>query len=222
MNKLEDYKIRINELLALADQTLASQHTSQYGGVYVDGMVFAQFRSAVLSFIKNVFGDEHPYYKDFDRGCKDINSYECEKGKGILQAIKKEIDGGWLFTLKNLVTAEVFSDFLEMAKYLLEQNYKDPAAVMIGSVLEEHLRQLCLINAIQVDALKNEKMVFKKADQLNSDLATQNIYNKLDQKNVTAWLDLRNKAAHGKYNEYLQTQVELMYSGVLDFITRST
>ena len=162
------------------------------------------------------------YYRDFNNRCKDINSYESEKGKGILKAIKQEIDGGWLFTLKNLVTAEVFSDFLEMAKYLLEQNYKDPAAVMIGSVLEEHLRQLCLINAIQVDTLKNEKMVFKKADQLNSDLATQNIYNKLDQKNVTAWLDLRNKAAHGKYDEYLQTQVELMYSGVLDFITRST
>ncbi len=222
MNKLEDYKIRINELLALADQTLASQRESQYGGVYVDGIIFAQFRSGVLSFIKKVFGEEHPYYRDFNNRCKDINSYESEKGKGILKAIKQEIDGGWLFTLKNLVTAEVFSDFLEMAKYLLEQNYKDPAAVMIGSVLEEHLRQLCLINAIQVDTLKNEKMVFKKADQLNSDLATQNIYNKLDQKNVTAWLDLRNKAAHGKYDEYLQTQVELMYSGVLDFITRST
>jgi hypothetical protein len=46
------------------------------------------------------------------------------------------------------VAAEVFTDFIEMAEHLLEQGYKDPAAVVAGSVLEEHLRQLCHKNAI--------------------------------------------------------------------------
>ena len=45
--------------------------------------------------------------------------------------------------MKKLVSAEIFSDFLEMAAHVLEQDYKDPAAVMIGTVLEENLRQLC-------------------------------------------------------------------------------
>ena len=35
------------------------------------------------------------------------------------------------------------NDFLDMAYHLLENDYKDASAVMIGSVLEEHLRQLC-------------------------------------------------------------------------------
>ena len=42
----------------------------------------------------------------------------------------------------------------------------------------------------------------KKAERMNTDLASQNIYGKGDQKSVTAWLDVRNDAAHGKYNNY--------------------
>jgi len=104
-------------------------------------------------------------------------------GRGILKAVKQEIDGGWIFTVKGIVSSEIFSDFLEMAEHLLNEGYKDAAAVMIGSVLEEHLRQLCNTNSIEVAILKGGKLIPKKADLLNSDLASKNIYNLLDQKN---------------------------------------
>jgi len=55
---------------------------------------------------------------------------------------------------------------------------------------------------------------------MNADLTKADVYNKLDEKNVTAWLHLRNKAAHGKYDEYTKEQVNLQYSAVSDFITR--
>ena len=38
---------------------------------------------------------------------------------------------------------------------------------------------------------------------------------------VTAWLDLRNKAAHGNYSEYNDNQVKQMIMGVRDFIIRN-
>lgn len=123
-------------------------------------------------------------------------------------------------TTKGLVTAEVFADFLEMAERLLDQTYKDPAAVMVGSVLEEHLRHLCGVASIPVEDLSLGKVVARKADSLNADLAKAARYSKLDQKMVTAWLDLRNKAAHGKYSEYTKEQVVLMLAGVRDFISR--
>ncbi|AIY39887.1 hypothetical protein LT85_0727 [Collimonas arenae] len=44
----------------------------------------------------------------------------------------------------------------------------------------------------------------------------------LDQKSVTAWLDLRNKAAHGKYSEYTKEQVEVMCQGVVNFMARNS
>jgi hypothetical protein len=37
---------------------------------------------------------------------------------------------------------------------------------------------------------------------------------------VTAWLDLRNKAAHGQYADYTKEQVALTLQGVRDFISR--
>ena len=108
-----------------------------------------------------------------------------------------------------------------MADHLLQQGYKDPAAVIIGSVLEEHLRQLCNANSISTE-FKNNKgiLIPKKADRLNSDLVKENVYSKLDQKAVTMWLDLRNKAAHGKYDEYTSEQVTNMYSGITEFMAR--
>lgn len=37
---------------------------------------------------------------------------------------------------------------------------------------------------------------------------------------LTMWLDLRNKAAHGKYDEYKSEQVANMYSGITEFMAR--
>jgi hypothetical protein len=45
------------------------------------------------------------------------------------------------------------------------------------------------------------------------------VYGKLDQKNVTAWLDLRNKAARSHYSEHTHEQVALLLGGVRDFFS---
>lgn len=135
---------------------------------------------------------------------------------GALKALRTDYAAGYLQSVTELIHADIFADFLDMADYLLNQDYKDPAAVMVGSVLEEHLRKLCQKYGLPTD--QNQKP--KKADALNSDLVASNAYSRLDQKSVTAWLDLRNKAAHGKYGEYSKEQVKLMLQGVQDFISR--
>ena len=48
---------------------------------------------------------------------------------------------------------------------------------------------------------------------MNNDLACGNIYTKLDQKSVTAWLELRNRAAHGRYGDFSGDQVRLVLQG---------
>ncbi len=140
-----------------------------------------------------------------------------EPARGMLLALRSDYECGYLQSVVELVHADVFADFLEMAAYLLEQNYKDPSAVIVGSVLEEHLRKLC--NKQGIAATKPDGTP-KKADTLNSELTAAGAYSKLDQKNVTAWLDLRNKAAHGHYTEYTQEQVALTLQGVRDFAAR--
>lgn len=218
--RIEQIKDRINELITLADQVISTNRNSEYGGSYVNTELFQEFRASGLSFFRNTFGEQHPFYKEFDKKVSDTYTHHSQEGRGILKAAKQEIDGGWIFTVKGIVSAEIFSDFLEMAEHLLDEGYKDPSAVMIGSVLEEHLRQLCVKNSIKIERIKDGKPLPKKADLLNSELASAEVYNKLDQKSITSWLDLRNKAAHGKYDEYTKEQVEFMYQGVSNFMMR--
>lgn len=188
------------------------------GSDYVNLGLLTGFRTASLSFIKNLYGQNHPYYLNFDERVKRAAYYDTENGINILVSIKNEIENDWLISLKQIVSAEIFSDFLDMSKYLLDNKYKDASAVMIGSVLEEHLRFLCNNNSVDITVTKVADIIPKKADTLNADLVKAGVYGVLEQKNVTAWLDLRNRAAHGKYSEYSQEQVELMYQGVLNFI----
>ena len=135
---------------------------------------------------------------------------------GSLRALRRDYADGYLSTVQGLIRAELFADFIEMAEHLLAQGYKDPAAVLVGGVLEEHLRALCTVRSIQVSTSGRPK----KAAAMNTELAATSAYNKLDQKNVTAWLHLRNKAAHGKYEEYTLQQVVTMLSGVREFSAR--
>lgn len=228
--KLEDSKKRIDQLIILADAVSATERHRPAqrsgsvvlsGGVWVDGEQFQEFRSASLSFIDRVFDSENVFYKEFDAKVTRAEPSDVRKGRGILRAIKQEIDGGWLATVRGLVSAEIFTDFLEMAGHLLQEGFKDPAAVIIGGVLEEHLRQLCTKNGMDPTYQKDGKDLPKTADRMNNELAGAGAYNKLYQKNVTGWLDLRNKAAHGQYKEYDVRQVELMEAGVADFMAKT-
>jgi hypothetical protein len=139
---------------------------------------------------------------------------------GALKALQRAIVAGYLVSVQELIQATVFADFLEMAEHLLGEGYKDPAAVLIGGVLEEHIRGLCIKSSIPIEIADARGMRPKKADAMNADLAAANAYNKLDQKSITSWLDLRNKAAHGHYTEYTKPQVELLLQAVRDFLTR--
>jgi hypothetical protein len=141
---------------------------------------------------------------------------------GVLKALRIAIESGYLITVQELARADVFNDFLDMADYLLSEGYKDAAAVLIGGILEEHLRKLCVKNSLDTRFTDQiGKMRPKKAETMNAELAGQGVYSKGDQKSVTAWYDLRSLAAHGKYNDYDQPRVEFMLQGVRDFITRN-
>lgn len=136
---------------------------------------------------------------------------------GVAEGLLEDARSGLLASLQELIHADIFASFLEMAEHLLDSGYKDAAAVIAGSSLEEHLRLLA--GKYGVDPLDASGRP-KKADLINSELAKADAYGKLDQKNVTAWLDLRNKAAHGHYSEYEGPQVALLIASIRDFLTR--
>ena len=81
------------------------------------------------------------------------------------------------------------------------------------------MRELCIANDVSLEILNNkEKLIAKKADVMNADLAKLNVYSGLYQKQIIAWLGIRNSAAHGKYDEYSVEEVKLMLQGIRQFI----
>lgn len=156
---------RIEHLLELAQKSLATRYTTEdsfFVHHWIKSESFNEFQAASLSFIMNLYGENHPYYIKFRESVKETKPHSVEAGRGIVNSIKTEVEKGWLITIKGLVSAEIFSDFLETGEYLLEQGYKDAAAVIIGSTLEENLRQLCRKHEIPVELEKDGKLFPKK------------------------------------------------------------
>lgn len=166
----------------------------------------------------------HSYYTQQVQSILDEDWIPSYKGRiivGIVAALRGELQDGYLAYLGELVHGEIFSNFLEMAEYLLTEGFKDAAAVIAGSTLEAHLRQLCIKHSVDIElTLPDGSKRAKRASRMNDDLAKV-AYSTFDQKQVAAWLDLRNSAAHGKYEAYTDRQVEQFVEWLRDFIRRN-
>jgi len=181
--------------------------------------IITQSRATIMRIVRI----DSPYAKQVDdilsRSVWDL--YKMDNIIGVVEALKYDLEADYMQTEEELIHGELFSDFLDMASYLLEEGYKDPAAVICGSSLEGHLRQLSKKLGIEIMVETSSGHKPKRAESLNMEIYKASGYSVLDSKNVTAWLDLRNKASHGHFNEYTADQVRIMLAGVRDFIARN-
>jgi len=99
-----------------------------------------------------------------------------------------------------------------MARYLIDKDYKDPSASLIGAVLEDSLRRICGNSNITVKSDDN-------ISSLNKKLADKGIYNRLQQREIETWNKLGDYADHGYFDEYKRDNVQKMLSGVTTFLS---
>ena len=125
--------------------------------------------------VHRVAGPSSIYAADIERNGAD--AIIIPRIVGVVVALQADLKAGYLKTVSELIHGEVFGDFLEMGDHLLERGYKDAAAVVTGSTLEAHLRQLCQKFGIQVEVADSRGNLRAK------------------------------KAAHGKYDEYSSWKV---------------
>ena len=218
-----------NLMLQQLDSVLENSKQMHCLGEYMDESLYysvedaATIITSAVAVVRRVAGAGSVYEQQMSNLTTDAyNRSSPQSLMGVLQALRNDVAAGYLDSLVEIVHAELFTDFMDMASHLHEEGYKDAAAVIAGSVLENHIRQLCVKQGVDVEATASSgAIVPKKADVMNADLVKAGAYSKLDQKNVTAWLDLRNRAAHGRYPEYTSEQVGLFIQSVRDFITRN-
>lgn len=139
---------------------------------------------------------------------------------GVLLSLKTAYENDLLINIQQRIHADIFEDFIEIAENFLQESekLKCPAAVMLGSVLESHMRKLCGNNGIEITFKKGEREKFKRASELNIDLAKKDIYSNSIKKQIEYWIEIRNAAAHGGEDKYSKNQVDDMLSGIRRFI----
>jgi hypothetical protein len=174
--------------------------------------------TSVLNLLERVFDRNSIHFEHFQtqysRYRNRFDTKLLNNAQGVLLAAKVDFEKGSLFDTKQLIQAEVFSDFLEQATSLANAGYNGPAAVLAGAVLEDGLRKLSAKHSITLPPKP-------KLDSMNAELAKAGAYNVLIQKQITANADIRNKAAHGKWNEFTAGDVQTMIAQVSDFMERN-
>ena len=61
---------------------------------------------------------------------------------GALKALREDYENNYLQSFNEMIDANLFTDILEQAKYLLSEGYFRASAVVAGVALESHLRKL--------------------------------------------------------------------------------
>jgi hypothetical protein len=165
-----------------------------------------------LGLLERTFGSQSSQFQKFNDLFPKFHDFTpIKKALGILKSAKEDYEGGFAFDSRAIIEAEVFGDFLEQATYLCESGYFQAAAVLAGSTLEDALRRLCNRAGIILSSKP-------KLELMNTELAKKGIYNTLTQKMVTYLADIRNKAAHGKVDEFCKDDVTQMIKQIRSFL----
>lgn len=174
--------------------------------------IYFKFFTRVSNLVSRACGDGSNHSRELQRvaDAGGIPTSHFSRCLGIAEAAHDDIESGLLVDMRSLIAAELLGDFLEQAEALLEAGYHIPAASLAGAVLEDTLRKLCARHQIKVA----EKT---KIDSLNSDLARNQVYNLLTQKEITAKADIRNNADHGHPSEFTKGDVQAMVKWIRTF-----
>jgi len=215
MNDL--YKQRFAEIHQQMELLLASKKNSynEFLGKYfeeVSSTDFLEWKIKTKNLINKSCGENSEHYRAFcsneEPSTFSSNLGTLQKLKAVFCAAREDYEGGYLRSTRSLIQAEVFDSELEQAQALLDAGYKVPAAVVAGIVLETSLRELS----------DRKGLPHGKLDKMNAELAKAGIFNKLQQKRITAIADIRNSAAHGKPDEFNEADVNDMIRDITRFV----
>ena len=207
-----DEQVR-NRIVALIEKggnvlsTLRARPHGVAGLPTVSEQAYKNWETQALAFLTDFLGPDHTYTSSFRTATENGGyEYHVHEGIGILEALLEDVDRGYIGTVRNLITAEVWSDLFDQAVHLLDNGYNAPAASLAGALLENGLRSVAGSRGVPVrdgDSLPS----------LNQKLAQKGVYNRLTQKKVSIWTDVRNAADHGRFDEVNDRDVDDLVKG---------
>ena len=211
----------LKTLVELGEELLGTEEWHPDCETYIgDPRVEARWVNQTTTRLAQVFGPDHRYPTRFESvysrrlpsESTGPDTHWVERGLGILEAALDDVERGLLATLQEMASAEVFSSFLDQAGHLLQEGYHVPAASLAGAVLEDGMRSLATREGIAVKARDN-------LQSLNSKIADKGVYNRIRQKQVSVWIDVRNAADHGRFKDFTDKDVADLIKGVRSLLS---
>lgn len=140
-----------------------------------------------------------------------------------LKAIKSDLQNGLLRDLALEIEAEIAADYMGQSEQLLGECQSGkydhiPAAVLAGAVLEKTLRTLCSKQEPPILTVnsRGSKMTL---NPLIDELKKAGLFNELKAKQLRAWADIRNAAAHGEFDNFNRHDVKGMIQSINNFLS---
>jgi hypothetical protein len=212
---------RVNTLLGVMDSGLKDTDSSNGYTEHVKSRHRAKAHHLGMVLLSELMGPDHAMVQEFASKTEGYNIDSFDEARGIILAARIMVENDWLTSARAAISQRVFEDFLDMAEHLHGDGFKDAAAVIAGSSLEAHMKRMATNRGVPLTTTDPKgKVSHKKADMLNADLVKAGAYDKNEQKQVTAWLGVRNEAAHGNYANVDAAVVGLMITGIRSFTAR--
>jgi hypothetical protein len=190
------------------------------------GIEWLEGGSLALTVLHDTVGGSHPVANIIETALAD-KDYQ-----GVLAASRTVItlfEQGRLKSPRLAIAHEIEGSLLDIAQVQIQaaENNKDQkqkqlqlaiAAFLAGASLEDALRRLCDSKSVVYDTQratisKLQSVLFQPSKQIEVISSSEN-------KQITAWGDVRNKADHGKFGEITYAEVLTMVIGVRAFIDK--
>ena len=205
----------IKQLSAITKDLQESQNENGYLGNYNSRRIATRARAAIRRFAP----PGSPYDEDAAQIAESESSdeWKADQFAAIVHGLRDDYAIGGLTAVEEIVHADLFDDFLEMAGELLSKGFIGPAAVLAGTVLEEQLRKLADKHGLSV---ADEKGRPRAAESLSQDLRRAGVLTEVQRKSVVAWYAQRSEAAHGRTDGLHADDIERTIDGIRGFVAR--
>jgi len=211
---LDTVRIRLSRLLEQATEVIRSHYRSELSlQDFVDAARFREWRVGCLAFLKEAFGSDSHYLKEYEFSCDSPYLNAAARGQAVLRAAREYIDFGPVARVEELAAAEVFNDLLAIAKRHCGAGRTSAAAVLAAAILEDVLwrnarnRRLAVREQIDGPAEVNQKLL------------EAGVYPAAIKQKIIGWIELAGRAtvSESAPGENL-AGVAAMVTGVRDFV----
>lgn len=130
-----------------------------------------------------------------------------------LNTLKSDIEFDFLASLKSQVAGEIYGDFTSLAKKLIDEGHKEPAAVLACGALEDSMKKFAIKHGLNVydQELSGVVNALKGAGLLMGTQAGV----------VQSYVKLRNKTFHAQFDKVEMPEVVSLIAFIEMFILQN-